>query len=588
MGIIFDVYGIFHDEDGSPLEAGFVYIGAADADPKTNPKQVYFDADLTILASQPLRTIYGRIAQQDGTSASNIYVNGEYSIVVEDRNNVLVSSSQRVANPNGLLALEDIDTEGVISGLVSTTGNLSTGLIDALDKAADVASDLLDAEGRLNDLETDKVTIGPNGEIVAGGNVVTIAGTVFNDGALGLEKLVAGLGRNLLSNASFIDGLLGWEVLGSTGVAGSQSILKLRPAGSTFAGKTYPTLQIRQTGNSSDGFALVYGRLPQQNGDASSSYVPVDPDKWYMFSAQIEMASCLGEIRIFWRDKDGTFIGFTAANVPNLDSQPDNPDKWTRYHTAAVQPPAGAAFANPVFYKYGTNTGAAVSDMFIHKPMFEETHAGATKPSAWSPSGQSLITGEGIITNSVGTRELNTIELSVAGLAVFGGNLQSINFGPNTGWRIGQDGEFTLKNLIVRDAMTDGAVSDIYEFYAPGTQPPQAQGQRTQFTLSLGATSIRQPFSLGFRAVKIDTPAYSHLYRLQRRIKLGGSFGGWGNIGSWGTNDSDTLKAATVFQEDSEDTQIRFITIRGEKSTSGNEDVSVIRDIGICVRSVQV
>ncbi len=51
----------FYDIDASPLTGGRVYIGVADADPETNPIDVFWDAALTIAAEQPLRTIAGMI-----------------------------------------------------------------------------------------------------------------------------------------------------------------------------------------------------------------------------------------------------------------------------------------------------------------------------------------------------------------------------------------------------------------------------------------------------------------------------------------------------------------------------------------------
>ena len=90
---IADAFEAFHDASGAPLEAGYVYVGVDGLDPETNPQTVYFDRDLSIEAAQPLRTLGGRIVQDDGTSAANIFVEGAYSIRVKDRNGVTIVAS---------------------------------------------------------------------------------------------------------------------------------------------------------------------------------------------------------------------------------------------------------------------------------------------------------------------------------------------------------------------------------------------------------------------------------------------------------------------------------------------------------------
>ncbi len=49
-------FPIFTETDGQPLEDGYIWIGTANLDPQTNPINVYWDAALTQLAAQPVRT----------------------------------------------------------------------------------------------------------------------------------------------------------------------------------------------------------------------------------------------------------------------------------------------------------------------------------------------------------------------------------------------------------------------------------------------------------------------------------------------------------------------------------------------------
>lgn len=84
-------FPIFTDTAGQPLEDGFIYIGIANQDPVTNPINVYWDAALTIPASQPIRTLAGYLSRA-GTPA-RLFAGVNYSIVVKNKNNALVYQS---------------------------------------------------------------------------------------------------------------------------------------------------------------------------------------------------------------------------------------------------------------------------------------------------------------------------------------------------------------------------------------------------------------------------------------------------------------------------------------------------------------
>ena len=81
-------YPIFTDLDGSPLDDGYLYIGAINDDPETNPIQVYWDSALTIPATQPIRTSNG-YAYRNGTPAL-LYTGGEFSITIRNKRNEFV------------------------------------------------------------------------------------------------------------------------------------------------------------------------------------------------------------------------------------------------------------------------------------------------------------------------------------------------------------------------------------------------------------------------------------------------------------------------------------------------------------------
>lgn len=76
-------YPIFTDLDGTPLDDGYLYIGDVNQDPEQNPIQVYWDSNLSIPATQPIRTSNG-YAYRNGTPAL-IYTAGEFSITIRNK-----------------------------------------------------------------------------------------------------------------------------------------------------------------------------------------------------------------------------------------------------------------------------------------------------------------------------------------------------------------------------------------------------------------------------------------------------------------------------------------------------------------------
>jgi hypothetical protein len=105
-------YPIFTDIDGQPLEAGYVWIGTANLDPQTNPINVYWDAALTILAPQPIRTLAG-YPSNNGTPA-RLYVNSDYSIRVMNKNGSTVYSAPAATERYSDAVISAVNAEDVI------------------------------------------------------------------------------------------------------------------------------------------------------------------------------------------------------------------------------------------------------------------------------------------------------------------------------------------------------------------------------------------------------------------------------------------------------------------------------------------
>ena len=110
-------YPIFTETDGQPLEDGYIWIGTANLDPEGNPINVYWDAALTQLAGQPIRT-QGGYPVNSGTPA-RLYVNSDYSIRVMNKNGSTIYSAQAATERyGGIITSSNIDFSQPCTGAV--------------------------------------------------------------------------------------------------------------------------------------------------------------------------------------------------------------------------------------------------------------------------------------------------------------------------------------------------------------------------------------------------------------------------------------------------------------------------------------
>jgi hypothetical protein len=126
--------------DGKGLNAGKVYVGVENQDPETDPQAVYWDADGTIPATQPLDTIGGYI-WRSGTP-TRAYVLDNYSIRVRDRfdNQVYYAASVQAG-----LVLNDL------TFLQSGTGAVPRGAQDKMREALSVTDFGATGDGATDD-----------------------------------------------------------------------------------------------------------------------------------------------------------------------------------------------------------------------------------------------------------------------------------------------------------------------------------------------------------------------------------------------------------------------------------------------------
>jgi len=120
-------FPVFSDAAGRPLESGNIYIGKPNLDPQTFPMQIYWDEALTIPAAQPVRTI-GGYSVRNGSPAK-IFVNGDYSIRVTDKNGVSIYLAPITASQLG---------SNQITFTPSGTGSVSTTTQSKLQESVSV------------------------------------------------------------------------------------------------------------------------------------------------------------------------------------------------------------------------------------------------------------------------------------------------------------------------------------------------------------------------------------------------------------------------------------------------------------------
>jgi hypothetical protein len=117
-------FPLFYDADGVPLEEGYIYVGVAGLNPETNPQLVYWDAALTIVAAQPIRTLNG-YPSNSGTPGMIYTSTTNFSVTVRTKASVTVYStlSNTYASSLGTMSTQNANavaiTGGTITGLSS-------------------------------------------------------------------------------------------------------------------------------------------------------------------------------------------------------------------------------------------------------------------------------------------------------------------------------------------------------------------------------------------------------------------------------------------------------------------------------------
>lgn len=338
------------------------------------------------------------------------------------RSNILVdylTSAQTTAAVAGLR--ENLETE--FGG---------TGSFAAVRRSATAISNLSGSVARIRNIATvNGEPVGAGIEAVAFNNTGGTSGTLLKligdnvvaRGTLSADRLVVGLGKNLIADPGFLDGLTH-----SAFYSGNGTIYRVRRPEESYSHPGFPTLMMQQPNANPDGNGTVTFR---PRSDATGGYAqgnPVEEGKVYTASAYISSHRCAVTVGIQFLDGDGVQTGWSPGAVLNVGSQSsNNPDSWRRMTAQAVAP-AGTRYARMFVRKYGTTSGSD-SFAFIWKPQLEESAALGQEPSPWSSDGSTFINGDRLITGTFdATRMITTphiqailgrfVSLEAAGLTV--------------------------------------------------------------------------------------------------------------------------------------------------------------------------
>lgn len=108
MAAVLDEHTQYVDTGGRPLVNGKLYIGDANADPVANPKTVYSDRALTVIAANP------QTLDANGRTTNKLYISGKYSLQVDDSNDV--QFYQNLDAGEAALAVSLTGLTGVVGG----------------------------------------------------------------------------------------------------------------------------------------------------------------------------------------------------------------------------------------------------------------------------------------------------------------------------------------------------------------------------------------------------------------------------------------------------------------------------------------
>lgn len=331
------------------------------------------------------------------------------SALTATTNTLTTNVGTQTGRIDDIRALKTSSLTGTSLGVFLTQLQVSSGGMSGV--VTSQGSAISNLEGTVDALYKIEVKSGTNGallQLIAPGGGATLAQLEADfinlKGKVSADSLLVGLGGNLLNNTDYKQGLSGWAMARTGGMA-TNSTDGLRNPTLYYAGSNYPTLFLRQPGSNTATDGFLEWRAVNLTADRVESYqtVPVTPSAWYEISAN--MATIRGNAKLggYWYDADGNGLGGFSVSHGSLGvgtGVHNNPDSWPRKATFR-QAPSNAAYLMPLFRLDVTDGSAFDKWLFIHKPMVCEATSFSTTPSPYSNGVTTLIDGTGLYSDSI-------------------------------------------------------------------------------------------------------------------------------------------------------------------------------------------
>lgn len=120
-------YTAIADIDGSPLDAGFLFFGEYNKDPELFPVPVYWDADFTVPAAQPIRTRNGYPVRNG--SPTKVYLKtAQHSIVIKNRNGAFILVDFKNKGWDASFVVDGNKTQSQLNNIFKTSKIIDTRL----------------------------------------------------------------------------------------------------------------------------------------------------------------------------------------------------------------------------------------------------------------------------------------------------------------------------------------------------------------------------------------------------------------------------------------------------------------------------
>ena len=127
-------FPIWLDQHGALIDGGKIYIGVANGDPELSPLQVYWDAALTIPATQPLRT-RGGVIVNNGAPAVAYISEADYSTRIRDANGSLVAYAKAKTDLGASAAYQPL-ADALTTLAATAPSAIGLDILEASDAAA--------------------------------------------------------------------------------------------------------------------------------------------------------------------------------------------------------------------------------------------------------------------------------------------------------------------------------------------------------------------------------------------------------------------------------------------------------------------